>query len=328
MTNSLSRVSKQDPCPICGRPDWCRVAASGRFVICNRVESGEPAKSNGWLHRLSGEKCARPAPRPRPSKAKEARWASPQTVDNAYSRMLERLGLSGKHRADLARRGMTPQEIEGGGYASLRLGGRRELCARLRREGHTLEGVPGFYSNGSGWALSGSPGLLIPVRNRDGRIQGLQIRADNPGDDGKYTWLSSAGRECGTSSGAPAHAAYPTGRRTSSPTWITEGALKADIASHRLRTVVVAVPGVASWRTGLNLAAHIAGRDPGTLVVAFDTDWTKNEHVARYRSDLILTALERGWRVRVATWDAEHKGIDDALTAGSKVSVGTAQVKT
>ncbi len=46
---SYTRVSKLVPCPICKKPDWCRVFADG-WVECMRVQSAKPAKSGGWMH--------------------------------------------------------------------------------------------------------------------------------------------------------------------------------------------------------------------------------------------------------------------------------------
>jgi hypothetical protein len=46
---SYTRVSKLHPCPVCKKPDWCRVFADG-WVECMRVQSGCPAKSGGWMH--------------------------------------------------------------------------------------------------------------------------------------------------------------------------------------------------------------------------------------------------------------------------------------
>ena len=48
---SFTRVSKSQPCPVCQRPDWCRVFADG-WIECMRVQSDQPAKSGGWLHRI------------------------------------------------------------------------------------------------------------------------------------------------------------------------------------------------------------------------------------------------------------------------------------
>ena len=49
---SFTRVSKTQPCPICQKSDWCRVFADG-WVECMRGPSDKPAKSGGWMHKLS-----------------------------------------------------------------------------------------------------------------------------------------------------------------------------------------------------------------------------------------------------------------------------------
>ncbi len=48
------RVSKQNPCPVCGKPDWCLVANDGSSAICPRTESGAQKYIDraGWLHKL------------------------------------------------------------------------------------------------------------------------------------------------------------------------------------------------------------------------------------------------------------------------------------
>ena len=46
---SFTRVTKNQPCPICKRGDWCRVFADG-WVECMRVPSDKPATSGGWMH--------------------------------------------------------------------------------------------------------------------------------------------------------------------------------------------------------------------------------------------------------------------------------------
>ena len=47
---SFTRVSKANPCPVCKKPDWCRVFGDG-WVECMRVQSDRPAKSGGFMHR-------------------------------------------------------------------------------------------------------------------------------------------------------------------------------------------------------------------------------------------------------------------------------------
>ena len=58
---NFTRVTKQAPCKICKRGDWCRVFTDG-WAECMRVQSDRPAKSGGWMH-WQGQFA--PAPRPR-----------------------------------------------------------------------------------------------------------------------------------------------------------------------------------------------------------------------------------------------------------------------
>ena len=49
------RVTKQSPCPVCGKPKWCSVSVDGEIAKCMKVESDTRTKDNGWLHRLQVE---------------------------------------------------------------------------------------------------------------------------------------------------------------------------------------------------------------------------------------------------------------------------------
>lgn len=52
----LSRVTKQNPCPICKKPDWCMIGTS--ITICMRAQSAREKMfsdgSVGWIHALDG----------------------------------------------------------------------------------------------------------------------------------------------------------------------------------------------------------------------------------------------------------------------------------
>jgi hypothetical protein len=48
------RVSRSNPCPVCGRPDWCTLSTDGRTVSCMRIESDRQARNGGWLHATDG----------------------------------------------------------------------------------------------------------------------------------------------------------------------------------------------------------------------------------------------------------------------------------
>lgn len=49
------RVSRLEPCPICGRPDYCTRTTDGTAVKCQRVESDKPytGKLGGWIHKMA-----------------------------------------------------------------------------------------------------------------------------------------------------------------------------------------------------------------------------------------------------------------------------------
>ena len=56
----FARVNKQNPCPICGKTDYCQL---GDFAVkCTRVESMKPSKDgSGWYHSY-GNKIIKPLP--------------------------------------------------------------------------------------------------------------------------------------------------------------------------------------------------------------------------------------------------------------------------
>jgi len=48
----LVRVTKQNPCPVCGREKYCSVTADGGAVCCTKEPSDRPAKNGrGWWHK-------------------------------------------------------------------------------------------------------------------------------------------------------------------------------------------------------------------------------------------------------------------------------------
>ena len=69
------RVSKPEPCPVCGKPDYCTRTTDGTAIKCMRVESNKPIESSdgglGWLHSLANP--LPPLPPPKEIK-KKADW--------------------------------------------------------------------------------------------------------------------------------------------------------------------------------------------------------------------------------------------------------------
>jgi hypothetical protein len=176
--------------------------------------------------------------------------------------------------------------------------------------------VPGFYvaerHGRRWWSCAGAAGLLIPVRNLDGHIVALKVRADNPGDGPKYTTVSST-KHGGPSPGAQVHIPLQEGPRGATIR-LTEGELKADVATVFSGVLTVSVPGVAMWRKVLPV---LEGLQPQRVLLAFDADWRTNPHVAQALGQAAFALVKAGYAVQVEAWaPALGKGVDDLLAAG------------
>lgn len=309
------RVKKQNPCPICGKPDWCLISEDGKSVICARVESDKPVGNAGagWLHSLE-DRLYLPVRQP----IAQARGyktgiheRQPDVLNQSYEALLDCLLISDTHRESLRRRGLTDDDIDRLNYKSLMLAGRFELMTKLNILGVRMIGVPGFYRRIGQWQLAGPEGILIPVKDVIGRIIGMQIRCDHI-ENGKYKWLSSLGMDNGCSPGAPVHVAGHIKVWRSSEIWITEGPIKADIANIKLGFPVLAVAGVGNWR---GIIPIIADFNPKKVVVAFDMDKNSNPQVRLHLDALIDYLLKAKRQTFEVNWNKDYKGLDDLLTS-------------
>jgi DNA primase len=226
--------------------------------------------------------------------------------------------LSLTHRQALRQRGLPDVAIVRCGYRTLPRDGRAALARRLvaRCGPDTCARVPGLWVDTQGtrrwWTLAGAPGLLIPVRNIDNRIVALKVRADSAGEGPKYTYLSSRMHN-GPGPGAPVHVSLHA-FSLEVPVRLTEGELKADVATAFSGVLTIAVPGVTLWRQALPILAAL---QPTQVLLAFDSDWRHNPYVARALAQATQALVEAGYTVGVETWNvSQGKGIDDVLAAG------------
>lgn len=249
-----------------------------------------------------------------------------------YSAMLRMLPLYPLHLEDLKRRGLTEEVIERNGYRSYPAvsGLRRSVAAALAAR-FNLAGVPGFYlDREKGWSIVHYPdGYFVPVRDCAGRIQGLQIRVlpfDPAKHSGKYTWFSSAGRECGAKASQWLHLALPPGVEVAGRVWLTEGALKADVASHYLKVPFVASPGNCRVKDLLSVLESLGVEE---VVMAYDADRYRNDNVRREVDKLDTGMSVAGIHVEPAVWPVKivegrglvPKGIDDACLLRARRSL-------
>jgi len=283
----------------------------------------------------------------------EPRSVTDEVAGNAYEALLDRLDLSPQHREQFRWRGIAFEEVLDLGYRTLPVDRelRIRLCEELLNDGYNLSGVPGFFQlphaasafagrwcvggTGLGWRevrdnKSGQvwkvEGLLIPTCDEAGRIVRLKIRNDPPPDDApawivevwptKYMALSSKDRSRGAGAGIRVHYVGPAdGGNFAGALWVTEGEIKADIASMILIARVLGVPGVGQCPDLVIEAMRRGGYH--RLMVAMDSE--VKGHVQLAVARLCRLATEAGFEPLVVLWDGRlGKGIDDLLIVGGQ----------
>ena len=314
MTRAWSAVSRRDPCPVCGQPDWCAVSSDGRVARCMRIVDGPDVIARedsagvpyGLAFLTDGPRDpSRYRPAPEPTRADD------ETLHRVYCALLGVLALSPAHRASLRARNLDNDAIDALGYRTLPPDrDRRRVVGQLKSAlgGKIPDDVPGIY----GGRLAGYAGILIPVRTGDGRVRALKIRSVDPSAP-KYTWLSS---QDGPSSGAPCHVPVSTGCR--GEVRITEGPLKADVATHLSGLLTLGIAGCSSARSAVE---HMKALRVERVRLAWDMDAHDNPHVAAGLRLAAKIYREEGFAVAIETWDqSAGKGIDDALAAGAAIT--------
>lgn len=300
---SLNTVTDQFRCNLCG--------ARGNSVTLY-------AQLNGVSNKQAFQELRRgtnvyPIPK-QPTSQNTKTERQPVSLEErhaAYTAMLGHLTLLDRHHENLLERGLSEERIIRNQYRSMpeTEQDRRLLASLLRSCGFDLLGVPGFRTCYGNWTLAGPNGFLIPVRDKNGLIQGLKIRRDDADDDRKYRWLSSRDMTNGTRSYSWVHV---TGDTTSKRAYLTEGPLKGDVASCLANDALfVCIGGVNSLN---GLTDTLRSLNVTEVVEAMDMDQSTKPEVRKailaMRKE--IQAVKR-WKYTKYTWDPAYKGVDDYL---------------
>lgn len=232
--------------------------------------------------------------------------ASPDARDRAYNAFLDELKLNEKNRLALKSRGFNDYTIESRKFRTFP---RRDetdyfaLCRRIQSAGVSLKGVPGFFrcKNGAYTFVQVTQGIIMPIRDFEGRIVGLQIRKDDElrvvHEDGKLeakcSWFSS--KNCSGGCGAPSvvHFAQdnvwdesrkkfvPDLKGVSDNAYIlTEGMMKAELIHQFCPNLnVIAVAGVQALKYLPDALKELKANGITTIKLAYDMDYETNENV-------------------------------------------------
>jgi hypothetical protein len=314
LMSDFFRVSYADPCEICGG-QGCTYTLKGKIrtsICCRDRSTGRLSSDGRGLHRTYGENRSEGLQTPpRPLSA------NIQRRDRVYRAMLDLLVLEDREREHLLARRLTEEHVsklEKLGYRTT-----RDVAEELAGAGYELARVPGFYQEDGIWRANCRPGIFVPIRDKEGRIQALQIRRTDENPPAKYQWFSSWARikdgkqealSYGASSGSPVHHIKGAGKTV----FVIEGALKADVASLFMRVPFLSMQGAKSGHDAI--AAACLNFDE--VVMAVDADFRVNDDLKRDWCRLYDEVRKRtGLVPKIALWDEKFKGLDDALIAGN-----------
>ena len=301
-------------CPKCGR-------FSGGVLDLYAFYEGLPRRKayRQLQARLEGQgtyvyhrsEAERPKAAPPPENP-EAALADADTRHRVYTALLTRLQLAPDHRENLLGRGLVDDEITRLQYRTAPTSGLADLAAALEGEGCSPLGGPGFYRDRQGqWTLASyRRGILIPCRDRFGRIQSLHVRLDKElKRGGKFLTFSSPDKRDGCGAQNWCHMAGPVQPEI----LLIEGYMKADIVHYFTGQTVLAIPGVTSIQHLESVLKELIGLGVKHVMTCFDMDYMRNWHVEGAYGKLreMLGGLNLTFGTYV--WDPAYNGLDDYI---------------
>lgn len=230
-------------------------------------------------------------------------------ADEVYRFMIGCLSLEAEHQKDLLRRGLSRAEIVQRGYVSLRAVDIPRLLRSLQDEFDArILHVPGFFQKDDLLCMQDvATGLVVPVRDADNRLAALKIRRNG---EPKYVYLSSSAVG-GRGPGSPCHCPVPGLGVDRTRVRVTEGELKADVATARSGLYTVGIAGVNNWWRVFDTLQTLGAKE---VLVSFDwRDVRLKKPVAEQTLGFVRALQEKGYRVGVECWEETFKGIDDVL---------------
>lgn len=352
--------TRRQPCPFCGNKTsfsisekkqvfnclstHCPSNVGGKqggnvLTMCALLEGCSTKEAYAKLVELAGNSgmCAAIPKTRKEAEESDAELASIEVRNKTYTALLSHLKLGDAHKEELTRRGF--QSSFWFRTYDLSEEERERICRVLIREGCTLKGVPGFYMNNKkNWMLAYSKrAITVPYLDEKYRIQGMQLRKDSSvlkNGENKYTWFSSSylpsGSVAGTGTRARTFVHYATYVEGSDGKmrhkfedgvcFLTEGAMKAQLAHELSGQAFIAVPGVNAL-TKLGEAIDVLKSKGVTRIInAYDMDYLVNPNVAEAVSKTEEMIKEKGLLYNRLVWDENPgdfsgakglKGIDD-----------------
>ena len=172
-------------------------------------------------------------------------------------------------------------------------------------------------------------GYFVPVKDCYGRISGMQIRYDNLPENAtekqienyhKYAWYSSSEKEtgCPVTGIENVHHTFTVDGAAPKTVYLTEGCLKADIASAISGKPFIALIGVNNVSQLPQELKYLKENGTQLIKVAVDMDYRDKPNVAKALANIMQIIGEAGLESVLLTWPSEYKGIDDFLAEDAR----------
>ena len=237
---------------------------------------------------------------------------------------------------DLIKRGLNGNQVNW--YATVAYGQnnlfnvRAKGCDQAFIENGKIKGIPGLFgkptidefgkecTDNVYLYLPKEIGYLIPVithLDKKPAISCMQIR--HLKGDLRYTYFTSGGLNNGVTVGDCNKIHYTRNfwkkdvMVVPETVNLTEGALKADVASVLSGMPFIAVLGVNNTKDLLGELKFLKSNGCKNINVCFDMDYLENPNVKKALEDVYKIIKNAGLNLRKITWDKTYKGIDDYL---------------
>lgn len=348
----MSSITIQN-CPFCDGRWKLNVNAEKGVYRCARCgESGNAIKLNAALNEITYKESKKqlyadkkPAKKIEMVGSKELPVASLERRDAIYRSIIKHGICSQEQADDLARRGLHTDQYRW--YATVVSGLNDSFTTWCRGETHgliengKLRGIPGLYGKVEKVGTNGEVvddihlnlpkniGYLIPVISHIGTkpaISCMQIRRLDSKSKVRYTFFTSGDDKLKNGSSVNecnkihyTRNFWQDGKFVVPETVnLTEGALKADVASVLSGQPFIAILGVNNVRDLPQELQFLKAHGCKKINICFDMDYEKNKYVAKALSEIILIIKDSGLIPRKIVWNNQYKGIDDYLLSVSR----------
>jgi hypothetical protein len=315
-------TSKRNLCPICSNHHGCAIREDN-LVECLRSTSQHDAPQGyrfvkllrngmGGLFALATDQ--RPSSRRQERQQQEKKAAAERAkgalpvpeCDRAIRKLHSWFGLGSRHRQDLRDRGLSDPLINGTPFFSVYPD--QELPPGIPAN------LPGVTRRGDKLYAAGS-GYICPSFDLEGRVNGWQIRYDDPmAAGGKYKWPVSPHLPSGELS---ITVCRPVGGVKRPGVCLAEGFLKPYIAAQKRRQIFIGSPnGLFAGSPKQTLAALEAYCVDRAVTLAPDAGDVCNRQVMQRWDGQIKWLQSQGYTVRVEWWgqvDKSHPDIDELI---------------